>query len=94
MGGLIQEVLTEVGLDRAAVGSRLLQVWDEALGPALAPHCRPEGIRKQVVHARVPDSAWMQRIQLHTPEILDRLRDHLGEEAPTALRLLIGSRER
>ena len=94
IGDLIQEVLSEVGLDRAAVGFRLLQVWDEALGPALAPHCRPDGIRRQVLHALVPDSAWMQRIQLETPQILDRLREHLGDEAPAALRLVIAGRGR
>ena len=94
LGDLVQEVLTELGLDQAAVGARILGIWDEALGPALAPHCRPDGIRRQVLHARVPDSAWMQRIQLETPQILDRLREHLGDEAPTALRLVIAGRGR
>ncbi len=94
LGDLVQEVLTELGLDQAAVGARILGIWDEALGPALAPHCRPEGIRRRVLHARVPDSAWMQRVQLETPQILERLRDHLGEEAPAALRLVIGGRAR
>lgn len=93
IGDLIQEVLSEVGLDDTAAGVRLLQVWDDALGPTLSPHCRPEGIRRRVLMARVPDSAWMQRLQLEGPRILEELREHLGDQAPESLRLVIGRRE-
>ena len=88
---LIPRVLDEVGLSEASQGLRLLRIWDEALGDELAPHCRPEGIRRGAVVALVRDSAWMQRIQMEKPRLLARLADFLGSEEPLDLRLRIGA---
>jgi predicted nucleic acid-binding Zn ribbon protein len=92
LAGLVPKVLEEVGLSEASLGMRLLRVWDEALGPELAPHCRPEGIRRGVIQARVADSAWMQRLQMEKPGILRGLRKALEEEE-IDLRLRIGTLE-
>ena len=88
--------MTEMGLDAASESARLMRCWDAALGPDLAPHCRPQGIHRGVVNATVEDSAWMQRIQLQKPVLLARLREALGREGEAApeirdLRLRIGS---
>jgi predicted nucleic acid-binding Zn ribbon protein len=86
-------VLDDLGLDRSSSALRLIRVWDEALGPRLAPHCphcRPDGVRGDVLYARVADSAWMQRIQLEKLTILERLEAALGEPAARDLRLRIG----
>jgi predicted nucleic acid-binding Zn ribbon protein len=90
VGALVPRVLSDLGLDATAQAVRVLQIWDEALGE-LAPHCRPEGIRRGVLHARVPDSAWMQRIQLEKPRILAALASRIGERVATDLRLRIGN---
>ena len=89
LGNLIPKVLEELGLDQASQGAVLLREWDRVLGPTLAPHCRPEGVRKGVVHSRVRDSAWMQRLQMDQPRILRGLREVLGEEE-LRLRMRIG----
>jgi predicted nucleic acid-binding Zn ribbon protein len=86
----VPTVLRDLGLDPAARAIRVLEVWDAALGPELAPHCRPEGLRQGVLWARVPDSAWMQRIALAKPRILAALAEALGEPAASDLRLRIG----
>ncbi|MFQ5698884.1 MAG: DUF721 domain-containing protein [Myxococcota bacterium] len=87
---LIPSVFEDLGLDRASESLRLLAVWDEALGPELAPHCRLDGVRGGVLHAHVPDSAWMQRLQLEKASILERLSAALGAPSPRDLRLRIG----
>ena len=91
IGSLIPKLLEEIGLDEAGDGVRLLKIWDEALGPELAPHCRPEGIRRGVIRARVRDSSWMQRLQMEKPRVLAALRAELGDAANGDLRLRIGS---
>jgi predicted nucleic acid-binding Zn ribbon protein len=40
--------------------------------------------------AVVPDSAWMQRLQLEKPAILARLRERLGDEVPAEMRFRVG----
>ena len=86
---LLPSVLDEVGLGATSAAVQLVHVWDETLGEPFAANCRPEGVRKGVVVARVPDSAWMQRIQLEKPRILKRLAEALAEP-PHDIRLLIG----
>ena len=90
LGSLIPLVLQELGLDAASVHARLLEAWDDCLGSELAPHCRPDGLARGVMRGRVRDSAWMQRVQLEKPEILARVRQRLGDDAPTDLRLRVG----
>jgi predicted nucleic acid-binding Zn ribbon protein len=88
VGQMLPTVLSELGLTPAAQGVRVLQVWDEALGE-FAPYCRPDGIRNGTLVARVPDSAWMQRLQLEKPQILGRLEELLGEPVAQEIRFRI-----
>ena len=88
---LVPRVLEEVGLAEASRGMRLLRIWDAALGDDFAAHCRPDGVRRGLIEARVRDSAWMQRIQLEKPRILARIHELLGPDTdPLDLRLKIG----
>jgi predicted nucleic acid-binding Zn ribbon protein len=87
---VLPALLGDLGLDEAAAGVRVLRVWEQALGPELAPHCRPEGVRGSEVLALVRDSAWMQRLQLEKPRILRRLGEQLGDDSVQSLRLRIG----
>ncbi|MFQ5513682.1 MAG: DUF721 domain-containing protein [Myxococcota bacterium] len=90
VSALLPKVLDELGLGEASTGAALLRAWDEVLGEPLASHCRPEGIRRGVLHARVRDSAWMQRLHLEKPRILARLANVLDEAAPSELCLRLG----
>ncbi len=87
---LVPKVLDEVGLGATSVAARLLQVWDGALGEGLSPHCRPDGLRNGIIHARVRDSGWMQRLQLEKPRILARIASTLGGDAARELRFRLG----
>ncbi len=86
---ILPAVLDDLGLGATSAAVQLLKVWDRALGEPFSAHCRPEGLRDGVVLARVRDSAWMQRLQLEKPRILERLAEALPEP-PRDIRLLIG----
>jgi predicted nucleic acid-binding Zn ribbon protein len=90
VGDLVPKVLDEMGLGSTSVAVKLLRVWDAALGADFAPHCRPDGIRRGVIHARVRDSAWMQRLQLEKPRILARIEEAIGDSVAHDLRLRVG----
>jgi len=91
LSDLLPKLLDEVGLGQTAQAVAVIRAWDEAIGPVFRAHCRPDGVRNGVIHARVRDSAWMQRVQLEKPRIFARLRELLGESAPRELRLRIGA---
>lgn len=90
LGQLLPRMLDDLGLDAASESVRIMGAWDEAVGPELATHCRPEGLRRDEVVALVRDSAWMQRVQLESPGILERLRTLSGTSKLLRLRLRIG----
>jgi predicted nucleic acid-binding Zn ribbon protein len=90
VGDLLPRLLDEVGLGATAKAVAVIRAWDEAVGPEFALHCRPDGVRNGVIHARVRDSSWMQALQLERPAIFARLRALLGESAPRDMRLRIG----
>lgn len=83
---ILPGVLDDLGFGATSDAVVLLQAWDDVLGEPFATHCRPEGLRRGVVLARVSDSAWMQRLQLEKPRILRRLAETLSEP-PTDIRL-------
>jgi len=88
---LLPRLLDEVGLGATAQAVQVIRAWDQAVGPTFLAHCRPDGVRNGVIHARVRDSSWMQALQLEKPAIFARLRELLGDSAPTDMRLRIGS---
>lgn len=90
LSDLLPRLLDEVGLGQTAQAVAVIRAWDEAVGPLFRAHCRPDGVKNGVVHARVRDSSWMQRVQLEKPRIFARLREQLGDTAPRELRLRIG----
>ena len=87
---LLPKVLDDLALGQTAEALRLVKAWDEALGPELSPHCRPEGLRRNVVQAHVRDSAWMQRLQMERPRILAKLRQALPDAEDLEIRFRIG----
>ena len=70
---------------------RIGELWEEAVGPEIASHCRPVAIRGEVLEAEVDSSVWCQQLQMERPQLLKALREALGDDAPTDLRLRVGS---
>ncbi len=89
LGTVLPRVLGELGLDGAAAALRVSECWADAVGAEIALHCQPLMLRGGVLEAAVDSSVWCQQIQLQVPEILEALRQRMGDEAPTMLRLRI-----
>jgi predicted nucleic acid-binding Zn ribbon protein len=86
----LPRVLGELGLEGAASALRILECWEQAVGPEVAQHARPTLLRGEVLEASVDSSVWCQQIQLRRPAILAALRELLGPDAPRDLRLRVG----
>lgn len=90
IGGVVGKVLDDLGLDAAASVFRIGELWEEAVGPEIASHCRPVSIRGDVLEAEVDSSVWCQQLQMDRPRLLQALREVLGDDAPADLRLRVG----
>jgi len=90
VGTLVGQVLDELGLDVAAKAYRVGEHWSEAVGPEVARHSRPLGLRGPVLEVAVDTSVWCQQLQMRRREILAALAERLGDDAPHDLRFRVG----
>jgi predicted nucleic acid-binding Zn ribbon protein len=90
VGGLVGKVLGDLGLDGVALAHRIGVQWEDIVGPQVAAHCRPLGIRAGVLELQVESPVWAQQLQLRKTELLERLADRFGAEAPRELRFQVG----
>jgi hypothetical protein len=65
--------------------------WPAAVGPAIAANAWPGRIaRDGTLHVATGSSAWAFELTQLSEEVLARLREHLGEACPSALRFAVG----
>lgn len=94
LGGEISKVLDELGLDGAQRALTIAESWEQAVGPEIARHAQPTGMRGDVLELVVDSSVWAQQLQLQRPRLLAALAEALppGATAPTELRFRVGGR--
>jgi predicted nucleic acid-binding Zn ribbon protein len=89
VGTLIDRVLADLGAGATARAVRIADHWLDAVGPEIADHSRPIGIRGDVLEVAVETSVWCQQLQLRIPEILAGLRRSVGDDAPARVWLRV-----
>jgi predicted nucleic acid-binding Zn ribbon protein len=87
---MIGQVLDELGLEVASHAFRVGEHWGDAVGPEVARHSRPVGMRGRVLEVAVDSSVWCQHLQMRRRDILDALAARLGDDAPHDLRFRVG----
>jgi len=90
VGDLVSKVLGDLGLDGVALAHRVGAQWSEIVGEQIAAHCRPLGIRAGVLELEVDSPVWSQQLQLRKTDLLAKLEEHLGPDAPRELRFQVG----
>lgn len=76
-------------LERAAPKTRLAAVqavWAETVGERVAMAAQPVSERDRALLVSCSDPVWAQELDLMQEQLLGRLRERLGEQAPRALR--------
>ena len=79
-------------LDRAAPKTPLAALqsaWAEAVGEQIAAVTSPVSERGGEATVGCTDSVWAQELDLMQAQLLERLRDRLGERAPRSLRFRV-----
>jgi predicted nucleic acid-binding Zn ribbon protein len=64
-------------------------VWSAALGERLAEVATPVSERAGTLTVECSDGVWAQELDLMQGQLLQRLREELGERAPEALRFRV-----
>jgi predicted nucleic acid-binding Zn ribbon protein len=90
VGDLIGQVLGDLGLDGVAKAHQIGARWEEVVGAQVAAHCRPLGLRGDVLEVEVDSPVWSQQLQLRKPDLLRALERQFGADAPRELRFQVG----
>jgi predicted nucleic acid-binding Zn ribbon protein len=80
-------------LAQAAPKTRLAAVqasWPEAVGERVAEVAQPVSERAGTVVVQCSDGVWAQELDLMQEQLLQRLRERLGEDTPEKLRFRVG----
>ena len=78
--------------DRAAPRTGLAAVqaaWNGVVGEQLAAVAAPVSERAGTLTIECADSVWAQELDLMQGQLLERLKNELGEQAPAALRFRV-----
>lgn len=79
-------------LDQAAPKTPLAALqaaWANVVGERVAAVASPVSERNGEVTVSCLDSVWAQELDLLSGQLLERLQDRLGEQAPRSLRFLV-----
>jgi predicted nucleic acid-binding Zn ribbon protein len=80
-------------LAQAAPQTRLAAVqaaWAESVGERVAAVTEPVSERAGTVTVSCADSVWAEELELMQGQLLERLRERLGERAPQSLKFRVG----
>jgi predicted nucleic acid-binding Zn ribbon protein len=80
--------------DRAAPRTGLAATqaaWAGVVGEQLAAVAEPVSERSGTLTIEVADTVWAQELDLMQGQLLERLRDELGDLAPSALRFRVNN---
>ena len=82
--------LTRAGLATRIAQAQVIPDWPGLVGPQIAAVATPESVTPDgVMFVRVTTSAWMNELQLMTPEIMARVNAGRGSGRITTIRWLL-----
>ncbi len=91
IGREVERELGRGGSRDAIPLAALTAAWPEVVGDAVARHAWPLRIAKDgTLHVATASSTWAHELGFLSDEILERLRAHLGADAPTKVRCAVG----
>ena len=91
IGGEIERELARGGSRDAIPLAALTSAWPTVVGDAIARNAWPLRIaRDGTLHVATSSATWAQELAFLSDEILTRLRERLGTDAPTKVRCAVG----
>jgi len=90
LGGAIQELLSRLDSKGSFEIVRLIRVWPEVVGEAIARRTEVSGLKFHTAVVKVSGAMWIQELNLMKPQILGRLREALANDAVRELRFVQG----
>jgi len=90
VGEALERYLSRSGLARRLKQAQVIPDWSQLVGPQIAAVTVPESVTPDgLLFVRVATSAWMNELQLMTPEIMARVNAGRGPGRIRTIRWLL-----
>lgn len=70
---------------------RVWDLWDAAVGAAIAADAQPEAFKGKILIVRVSSSTWIHHLQFLKKDIIAKINDALGRELVGEIKFKIGT---
>jgi predicted nucleic acid-binding Zn ribbon protein len=70
IGDVLSVVLKRLGLERRIRVARIAQDWERLVGPKIAHHCKPVGVRGGTLLVNVDSSVWLSELSRFFKEMM------------------------
>lgn len=84
---LLRGAAKSLGVERAALGALIEEMWPEVVGAEAAAHSRPAGLRGGVLTAEVAAGLWAQELSARRGGFAEEINRRLGMRAVTEIRV-------
>ena len=85
VGGVIMQYLREMGLETPLNEHRLIQAWDQVLGPAVSRYTKEIRIYNQVIFVTISSAALRNELMMRRTELVARLNAQAGAQVITQI---------
>jgi predicted nucleic acid-binding Zn ribbon protein len=85
IGPVLAQALRQRGLGHLVLLGQIVQHWRTIAGPQLTAVTQPESIRARVLFVTVSDAIWLQQITFYQAQLLENIRNILGDVPITKL---------
>jgi predicted nucleic acid-binding Zn ribbon protein len=89
VGAVLGRVLERTAWGHRVLEGRVLLLWKDAVGEAVAAHTRPLRVRDGTLVVSADDSVWKQEIGFLRGDILQKLNLQMGEPIVRELKIVI-----
>lgn len=88
---ILKGILSGSNLQFNPADAEIWEVWEKAVGPAIAEHAQPSNIKNKKLRVRVAEPIWLQELEFVAETIKDKLNKELGRIAVEKIIFRIGS---
>ncbi|MDJ0876840.1 MAG: DUF721 domain-containing protein [Desulfobacterales bacterium] len=88
--GILNSVLRQCRRDLQLDPDLLWQVWDRAVGPAIARNARPAAFKQRLLIVHVSSSVWLQELHFQKGTLIERVNKEAGSTIVDDIQFKIG----
>jgi len=78
LGGILQKVLTEIGLEEPLRRTQALMIWSDVVGERISSVTEPLRLDRGRLFVKVESDVWRNELVYHKAEIVDQLNRRCG----------------